>query len=63
MVVLSPLDIKTRSLINTFLMDADGDTIKNKNKLQEELKIYLNKQIDLGEEFIKEVMIENYIIQ
>lgn len=60
---LTPMNIEINSAINTYMLQANEETILNKEKLEKELTTYLNTKLNLGEDFISKIYIENYIIQ
>lgn len=60
---LTPMEIAINSKIGSFMLHADEATIHNKDELATKLKEYLNKELGMDNDFIKELYIENYVIQ
>lgn len=60
---LTPMAIAINSKIGSFMLHTDEATIHNKDELTKKLKDYLNKELGMDQDFIKELYIENYIIQ
>lgn len=62
-VTQTPMQTIINSKINTYMLSVSEEIIKDKNKLEQGIKDELNKQLNIGDDFIKNVYIENLVIQ
>lgn len=60
---VSPMNVKINSLISEFMMNIGTEEAKSVEYIQENLKNYLNEKLGLENDFIKQVLIEQYVLQ
>jgi flagellar basal body-associated protein FliL len=60
---LTPMEIQMNSLVGTFIFNANEEILKNKEQLEFQLKEYLNAKLGAEKDFIKDLYIENYVLQ
>jgi len=59
----TPMQTFITSKVGTFMLEVDEKTLHDKEKLEEDMRKYLNQELHLDEDFIKHLYIENFIIQ
>jgi flagellar basal body-associated protein FliL len=58
-----PMEIAINSFITTFLLKAPEADLKDIEKIQINLRDFLNTKLELDKNIIKQVYIENYVLQ
>lgn len=61
--IATPMETVINSEIGAFMLSTDEKILKDKELLEKELKQDLNNKLGLGNDFIKDVYIENLVIQ
>lgn len=60
---ISPMEIFINSKVSEYIFHTDKTTLSDKGALEAGLKAHLNEKLKEGENFIKHVYIENYVVQ
>lgn len=59
----TPMQTIIDAKIGTYMLTIKEEDLLDKEKLEDGLKTYLNAQLDMGDDFIKQIYIKNLIIQ